>query len=256
MQSLATLLVSKYQFDEQDIQARMLLNEAATSEAITAGLHNLLQGAQAGDVLIFAFAGYGTQAITTNQQGEPEAKDNALVPYNLSRETLIKDDDIYTIVTSYIPEGASPDTVPNLTAIYDSCYSGVRRSDLNLIFDPETGDWDRHVINRYLAYDDLLHQWEMVWGTLSREVKLGPYNVLSASQDEETAADLRKAGDLGVPRGAFSYALHRVLTDNPNMSLNDLEEPVLEGIRAVSPRHKQTPSYYGVAPEAPLFSAP
>ncbi len=256
MESLATLLVSKYGFDEPDIRARMLLNEAATAAAITTGLHNLLQGSQAGDVLVFAFGGHGTQIVTTDQQGEPDAKDEALVPYDLSRETLIKDDDIYTIITSYIPEEAPPDTVPNLTAIYDSCHSGTMIRDL--IFDPESGNWEEDVVNRYVDFDEefLRGLGGLAWSSIYlREVKLGPYNVLSACQDEETAADLRKSGELGVPRGAFSFALHKELTDNPNRPLQDLEAPVLEGIRAVS-KHKQNPSYYGVAPEAPLFSVP
>jgi hypothetical protein len=255
MESLTTLLVSKYEFDEPDIRARMLLNEAATGAAIKAGLHNLLQGAQAGDVLVFAVASHGTQVAITNQQGEPDGKNEAIVPYDLGRDTLISDDDIYSIVTGYIPEGAPPDTVPNLTAIYDCCHSGTMVRGFG--FDPESGDWEEEMINRYLDYDDeLLREWEMTHlRSLPREVKLGPYNVLSACQDDETAADLRKAGDLGTPRGAFSFALHRVLTDNPNMPFRDLEAPVLEGIRAVS-KHKQNPAYYGVAAEAPLFSVP
>jgi hypothetical protein len=246
MESLATLLVSRYEFDEPDIRARMLLNEKATGAAITAGLRDLLQGSQEGDTLVFGFAGHGTQVATTNQQNEPDGKNEAIVPYDLSKQTLISDD-IYKIVTEYFPEGAPSDTVPSLTVIYDSCHSGTMIRTLG--FDPELGDWEEEVVNRHLNYDDELLR-ELPF---PREVKLGPYNVLSACQDEETAADLRKAGDLGTPRGAFSFALHNVLTANPNMPYKDLEEPVLQGIQEVT-KHRQNPSYYGVDPEAPLFS--
>lgn len=250
IESLTTLLVGKYEFDEQYIRDHRLLDQAATGAAIRAGLESLLQGSQPGDVLVFGFAGHGSQLPTKDEQGEIDGKDEVIVPHDISRQSLISDDDITSMVEQYIPNGNEISV--NFTAIYDCCHSGTMIREL--VWDNATGDVVEDFINRYVDLDEELRGLP-AFNWAPRDIKIGSYNVLSACMDEETAADLRNPGGLGVPRGVFSFVLHRLLTEAPNTRFKDLEAPLLEEIQKQT-KHKQTPQYYGPDADATLFAAP
>lgn len=83
-----------------------------------------------------------------------------------------------------------------------------------------------------------------------RQVQLGPYNVFSACLDNETAADLKVDGEF---RGAFSYALHKVIRQNTNVNIGDLDANVLPIIQTIS-RHVQNPNYYAIDNNRRVFN--
>ena len=105
------LLITHFDFTT----VRLLLDEAATKANILAGLVELLQDAQSGDVLVYSYSGHGTYVADTS--GDEPLYDEAQCPYD-SDANLIFDDELRQIF------GALPDGV-HLTVISDSCFSGT-----------------------------------------------------------------------------------------------------------------------------------
>lgn len=232
--ALKRILEGQFQFEPQHIA--MLLNEHATRAAIIAGLTDLLAAAHAGDKLVFMFSGHGTQKLR-QADGEDDSKDECIVPYEINYDALISDDELFSIISPAITPGIK------FTAIYDCCHSGtlVRETEID-----ENGEFIDSVLNRCVFLPDLAE-------LQTRPIQIGPYNVLSACKDDETAADLRSVGERGEARGAFSYSLHQVIQNNNGISFGALETPVLASIRQVSPRHAQEPQYVLVNPSRSVF---
>jgi hypothetical protein len=238
MMSLRDLLIGSYEFTPADIT--MLVDADATRAAILGALRTLVRDVRDGDRIVFGAATHGTQK-GFGVPGEEDGKNEALVPHDVSYSTLIVDDELFDIIAPAVDGKRA-----SFTAIYDLCHSGTMVRTLD--FDKDDGQLVEPVVNRCIDVSSLRE-------VTLRDVQLGPYNVLSACRDEETAADLRDAGGSGRPRGAFSYALHRRLAAMPHATLAQLEVPVLDGIRAVS-SHTQTPQYYAVDPALPFLALP
>jgi hypothetical protein len=114
------LLIQKYAFVSSDV--KLLLDAQATKEAIMGGLKQLLAGAKSGDVIVFTNSSHGT--YVTDTDGDEDAYDEALCPYDCDRN-LIVDDELRELFTN-LAQGVS------LTVISDSCHSGtVTRAALN-----------------------------------------------------------------------------------------------------------------------------
>ena len=231
---LRALLTDVYGFEAGGVTT--LLDGAATRSAILDGLRGLVADAQDGDRLLFAVSSHGTQK-GFGVASEPDGKHEAIVPHDVSYNSLILDDELFNIIAPAV-DGKRL----NFTAIYDTCHSGTMIREL--AFDI-AGDPIEPVINRCLHIDEL-EDMEL------RAAQLGPYNVLSACKDDETAADLRDAAGSGRPGGAFSTALHERLRAQPDTPLGQLEQPVLARIRALS-KHPQNPQYYATDASLPFL---
>ena len=102
-------------------EARMLLDEAATRDAILGELRALVGGATAGDVVVFQFAGHGTELEDTDgdeADGTNGGKDEALCPIDLVQGAFVIDDDLAGVFAR-IPPGV------NVTCFIDCCHSGT-----------------------------------------------------------------------------------------------------------------------------------
>lgn len=231
------LMEKQYGFSSNDFT--FLINEAATAARIRQELSALLKNAVRGDVLVFYFAGHGTQKRSITQN-EPDGLDEAIVPVELIYSSIIIDDDIAAIIdSSNLPDDGSI----SFTAIYDCCHSGTMDRDLEF---GDNGEIIENWRNRCIDIESL-HQFSN--NMTAREVQIRPYTILAACKDEETAADL----DInGTSRGAFSYSLQSFLNDNPSAPIKDIEEPVLNSVRKINCR-LQTPQYYALDPAKPLF---
>jgi hypothetical protein len=233
IESLSRVLTTTYGFAGDGITR--LVDGAATRANILTQLDAMLSSARGGDTVVFAFSGHGTQVPST-EPGEDDIKDECLVPHEGTFTSLIKDNELFALFGKYI----TPDI--KFTAIYDCCHSGTMLRDVML---DEHGEMVEDVINRLIDLYDLpaLRQ---------RGYQAGPYNVLSACRDEETAADLREAGPEKMPRGAFSFALHNFLRANPGVPLALAEPQILAAIQAAS-KHVQNPNYVLIDQNAPLI---
>ena len=99
-----------------DFKTRLLTNEAATRAAILEALEGLVGASKPGDVLVFQFAGHGTQ-VPDLDGDEDDGKDEALCPVDVYEGRFVIDDDIWDVLGS-IPQGV------NLTVFLDCCHSG------------------------------------------------------------------------------------------------------------------------------------
>lgn len=115
------IIRDKYGFGKDDAtNVRMLTDESATTANILDRLKWLVEGAKAGDVLLYHFSGHGVQIACPNYVAHEEADglDECEVPYDFDwRTKVIRDDDFIRIFAN-VPKGV------NLTVISDSCHSG------------------------------------------------------------------------------------------------------------------------------------
>jgi hypothetical protein len=235
--SMRTILRELYGFEQSNI--KMLLDADASSINIKSHINKLVTNARNGDSVVFFFAGHGAQ-VGSGVSGEIDGKDEVIVPFDMNYNSLITDNFIYeNLVQPFENKDAS------LTAIFDCCHSGTIVRDID--FDILTGEPYIPVLNRCLP------SWFFSEIDSTRELALLPINSISACQDNQTAADLKNADGTGVPRGAFSYALHKMLQSKPNITYQEIEDTILQAIKRVSPKHKQTPQLYSVDPNKSIF---
>jgi hypothetical protein len=100
---------------------RMLLDRQATRAAIVRELETLVRGSRPGDVIVFQYAGHGTQVPDLDGDeagGDSAGEDEALCPWDFASGDMLVDDDMRAIF------GRLPDGV-NLTCFFDCCHSGT-----------------------------------------------------------------------------------------------------------------------------------
>jgi uncharacterized caspase-like protein len=100
-----------------DFEVTSLVDQAASRTAILAAFRSLVKGARAGDVIVFQFAGHGTQVDDLDGE-ESDALDEAFCPADFAEGKLLIDDDIRA-VTASLKAGV------NLTCFIDCCHSGT-----------------------------------------------------------------------------------------------------------------------------------
>jgi hypothetical protein len=100
---------------------KTLFDQQATRDAIVRQLTALVDGSRAGDVIVFQYAGHGTQVPDLDGDelgGDTPDDDEALCPYDFDSGELLIDDDIRAIYR-HLPDGV------NLTCFFDCCHSGT-----------------------------------------------------------------------------------------------------------------------------------
>lgn len=97
-------------------ETTLLVDEQATREAIHGQLLSLVSTSAAGDVIVFQYAGHGTQVPDLNGD-EDDRKDEAICPVDFASGALYIDDDIAETFAR-IPDGV------NMTCFMDCCHSG------------------------------------------------------------------------------------------------------------------------------------
>jgi hypothetical protein len=100
---------------------RMLLDRQATRDGIMSALAGLVTDSRAGDVIVFQYAGHGTQVPDLDGDeidGDTPDQDEALCPVDFDSGALLIDDDLRTIFAR-LPDGV------NLTCFFDCCHSGT-----------------------------------------------------------------------------------------------------------------------------------
>lgn len=102
-------------------EPQLLLDGQATRAAIVQRLSALVEQSRAGDVIVFQFAGHGTQVPDLDGDeggGDTPGEDEALCPHDFMSGELLIDDDIRAIFER-LPECV------NLTCFFDCCHSGT-----------------------------------------------------------------------------------------------------------------------------------
>ena len=99
-------------------QIRLLTDERATTAAIKDRLRWLLDGADAGDVLVFHYSGHGAQVRDRHGDELDDGLDEIICPYDLDWDDPFTDDQLYQCL-----EGLKPGVC--LTVVLDCCHSGT-----------------------------------------------------------------------------------------------------------------------------------
>lgn len=211
----ATLLQDHYDFPRPDI--RVVLDREATHAALIGGLKWLLQGARAGDVLVFTNSSHGTYLADTD--GDEKTYDEAICPYDTEDHPLV-DDELRTLFAD-MPEGV------RLTVIADSCHSGTVTRALPM----ETPDQRRarfmspRAIGRAEVRD--IRRWK------PRPKDRHPMStmsevLLSGCRHNQYSYD---AVIDGTPHGAFTFhALKEVRAARYRITYGDLRERVVRAL--------------------------
>lgn len=117
VEELRQLLIDRHGFAARDIVT--LTDRQATRKAILTALQeHLLRPAAKDDVLLFYFAGHGSQ-VRNSRSDEPDRLDETLVPADSSAEVRdIRDKELRPILNRMLDRGA------RLTVMLDNCHSG------------------------------------------------------------------------------------------------------------------------------------
>lgn len=105
---------------ELGFETTLMRDAEATHAEIVRRLGAMIDGSAAGDVLVFQFAGHGTQFpdLDADENDPANGKDEAMVPYDYTQGAFLIDDDVRELIDR-LPEGV------NLTCFFDCCHSGT-----------------------------------------------------------------------------------------------------------------------------------
>ena len=226
--ALKEILSLLYDFDERDIVT--LTDQEATRSAILGALEkHLVKPAAKGDVLLFYFAGHGSQVLNSRSD-EPDKLDESIVPADSRLGARdIRDKELRPIFNRILDRGA------RLSIILDNCHSGSGARGLSTGARPRGVRADlRDIADRRSGGP--------------RPEERGAL-VLSATQDFDAAWETRD--EEGKMHGAFSWAWIRAMRDSTAgesaaetfarasarlRSEKPYQEPVLAGSREVTLR--------------------
>jgi hypothetical protein len=106
---------------------KKLTDRDATKKGIITQLKWLLEGAQAGDQLLFHYSGHGAQAPSLNVKLEPDGLDEIICPYDFdgSNHTTLRDKEFAQLFAG-IPKGV------HFVWISDSCHAEDLSRDLKI----------------------------------------------------------------------------------------------------------------------------
>ena len=176
-----------------------------TREVILNKYREMLEKAEAGDILYFTFAGHGT--YTLDRSGDEEdGKDEVLVCLD---KMGIRDDELKMLTMVHLKEGV------NVVILFDCCHSGTLM-DLKY---------------SYLSGEDYA---EVATNTKSVETKGNVY-LISGCRDDQTSADAyinRKF------QGAMSWAFLRAMKEKKEISWKEL---LLRMRELLKPYYTQVP---------------
>src|SRR5687767_5165150 len=231
--AMRDLLQARFAFAAGDVTT--LTDQQATRAAILAGIDRLLAQSARGDIVVFYYAGHGSQRTNTLSP-EVSKLDQTLVPADANAGVFdIRDKELARAFNPFIDKGIE------LVLIFDSCHSGsVARGSLETEGPRRRERWA--AIDPRDAADPGVEKAPEERGAL----------VLSAAQDYQLATETEAA--TGQRSGIFTTALIATLTSaSPN-------EPAVEVFKSVKARmqtdgHRQEPVLAGPSDRLrrPLF---
>ncbi|HEU4423236.1 MAG TPA: caspase family protein [Pilimelia sp.] len=186
---------------KRDFDVRLMLDAEATGDAMRAGIRERLDGASSGDAVVITYSGHGTW-VPDRDGDEPDARDEALCPYDISRRGPLLDDELFELFSER-RRGV------RVVLISDSCHSGsVAR------YAPPTGSSSRRI--KFLAPGVFLSERdEAIARRIPRTYRGRPRHaalLLSGCQDVEYSYD---AAFDGRANGAFTYVALAALRQLP-----------------------------------------
>lgn len=249
-QAMAQTLTGRFGFAEENV--RLLLDEAATRNAILAALDRLVEETETDDVVVFHFSGHGSQ-IPDREGDEADGFDETLVPYDGGREPHpnreITDDEIYdwllrlTAKTSYV------------TLIFDCCHSatlnrdgfgdkvrGIPPEERRIRDLPPSSERALRAAAAYKAQKNGAPVDKGTGGWLPWDRR---WTLLAGCAAHQESHEMRPPGVMGTRHGAMTYFLIQELQSlRPGETWRDVHERVVPQV--VDRFHSQQPQLEGV----------
>jgi hypothetical protein len=199
VENMHKLLTDHFKFVTENI--RSLVDERATRQGILDRLKWLLDGAKAGDELVFHYSGHGSQVRDRDGDELDDQLDEILCPYDLDWDNPLTDD-ILAVLFKQLPDGVY------LTMLCDACHSGTMSRNIN------TTKSVRNIVPpfdiRSRSLDIILPKNKM--GRKNKDVYTQKHVLLSGCKDNQTSSD---AYIDGKHQGAFTWALTKTIRENP-----------------------------------------
>lgn len=225
---MSGILQDHYDFPRDNI--RLVLDNRATKANILERLDWLVRDATAGDVLVFFYAGHGSQVRDRNGDELEDRMDEILCPHDLNWDDPLTDD-ILDQHFSRVPEGA------NLTIIFDCCHSGTGTRSLYVPVSPEgeiQGEPEYKKVRYLKPPIDIEYRSRGLASRLGSR-RLGETAVqqnhllLAACTSSQEAQEKRFQGET---RGAFSYYFEKSLKRaNWDLTYREAHESTLIRLR-------------------------
>lgn len=179
-----------------------LFDEGATKVAMVRALVKLLDASNPGDSVIFTYSGHGTWIPDLNGD-EPDGRDEALCPYDLSETNLLLDDELCDIIGNHKKPGVQ------LAMVLDCCHSGT----MTRVISMNPGHTKARYLppSRFVKSKDILEAISMA-SPKPKTVTLPGIVMMAGCRDSEYSYD---AHFDGKPNGAFTYFALQALKKNP-----------------------------------------
>ncbi len=226
---MSGILQDHYDFPRDYI--RLLLDERATKAHIEDRLEWLVRDAAAGDVLVFFYAGHGSQVRDRNGDELEDHLDEILCPHDLDWDDPLTDD-VLASYFSRVPEGV------NLTIIFDCCHSGTGTRSLYV---PVSPDGQIQGKPEYKKIRYLKPPVDIEYRSRGLKRRLGirtlgeasavqqNHVLLAACSSYQEAQEKHFQGEI---RGAFSYYFERTLKrENWDLTYSEAHEGTLVRLR-------------------------
>lgn len=201
----------------------ILTNEQATRQAIINGFQQHLCRADSDDVVLFYYAGHGSQQKVPEvfSHLEPDQYNETLICY----DSRTKDNwDIADKELAYLISQVSKNN-PHTVVILDCCHSGTGTRDLEIVRQSPSDGRERPWDSFIFANDSVALKELASINNQDNSIKFqgfkGKHIAISACRSHERAKEY--LGEDHQPRGAFSYFLTETLKKtNGSISYRDL----------------------------------
>jgi len=205
VETMHSILTNKYGFMPENI--RTIVDERATRQGILDRLKWLLDGAKAGDELVFHYSGHGSQVRDRDGDELEDQLDEILCPHDLDWDNPLTDD-ILAAMFKQLPKGVY------LTMICDACHSGTMSRSINPMRQA------RNILPPFDIRSRSLGQ-ILPKNKMGKKQTEGPQNhvLLSGCKDSQTSAD---AYIDGKRQGAFTWSLATAIRENPELTWVEL----------------------------------
>jgi hypothetical protein len=225
--------------ESRGFAVRAMLDRDATKANIVAALQRLIGEASAGDSIVVTYSGHGT-FVPDEAGDEPDARDEALCPYDIDQGNVLLDDEIHALFSRRAAN-------VRIVLISDSCHSGSvirwappdRSSGAPLPRFLPPATWMRESALPRDAQGRVLTR--MPAGSKAVAFAAGGDLLMAGCMDSEFSYDARFAGRAN---GAFTYYALKTL---PALAQNATYADWYAAIRRYLPgaSYPQTPQLVG-----------
>lgn len=216
-----------------------VLDAEATKSNMQEAISTIVDDTGRDDIAVITYSGHGTW-VPDEDGDEPDGRDEALCPYDITQGKILIDDELYEIFSER-KRGA------RIIFISDSCHSGTVARVCNLMPETESDSWNfqkiRFLPPEFYIQDDekLLRRALQVENVRARSKIRAASVLLSGCKDDEYSYD---AWFNGRPNGAFTYvALQTLKSLSETASYRDWYEEIRKILPHVN--YPQTPQLSG-----------